>query len=102
MKSLRRFFQRLVNSATRRAQDERLREEIQEQGGRIVARNSGEPVAGFHCVSGHSPRSAGIGWCRLGYVVAGAAGHVDSSATRAVDRSHDIATRGVNWLYAKA
>jgi hypothetical protein len=30
MRSLRRFFTRLVNSATRRAQDERLREEIEE------------------------------------------------------------------------
>ena len=30
MKSLKRFFTRLFNTATRRAQDERLREEIEE------------------------------------------------------------------------
>src|SRR5450755_3540279 len=30
MKSLRRFFTRAVNSATRRAQDERLREEVEQ------------------------------------------------------------------------
>ncbi len=53
-------------------------------GGRIAPRNSGEPGAGFHRVSGNSPRSAGIGWCCSGDGVAGAAGHVDSSATRAV------------------
>jgi len=64
MRSLRRFLTRLFNSATRRAQEERLREEI---GfwfrGRIAPRNFGEPGAGFHCVSSNSLRSAGIGWC---------------------------------------
>ena len=33
---------------------------------------------------GNSPRSAGVGWCCPGYGLAGAAGYVDSSATRAV------------------
>ncbi len=53
-------------------------------GGGIASRNSGEPCVGSHRLSGHSSRSAGIGWCCSGYGVAGLAGHVDSGATRAV------------------
>ena len=62
----------------------------------LLLGTSGDPGAGFHCVSGHSPRSAGIGWRCLAHVVAGATGYVDSSATRAVGRSCDTAARGVN------
>ena len=62
----------------------------------LASRNSGEPGAGFDRVSGNSARSAGIGWCRSGDGVAGAAGHVDSRATRAVAGSYETAARGVN------
>src|SRR5438477_8421331 len=31
-------------------------------GGRTASRNPREQGAGFYCVSGYSPRSAGIGW----------------------------------------
>ena len=54
--------------------------------------------AGFYRVSGDSTRSAGIDRCCPRDVVAGAAGHVDSSATRAVARSFDTAARAVIWL----
>jgi len=54
-------------------------------GGRIAPRNSGEPGAGFDRLSGKSARPAGIGWCRLSDVVAGATGYLDSSAMRPVD-----------------
>ena len=53
-------------------------------GGRTVPRNSGEPGAGFHRVSGNSPRSAGIGRGCSSYGVAGAAGDLDSGTTRTV------------------
>ena len=59
-------------------------------GGRIVPRNSGQPGAGRHRVSGDSPRSAGIGRRGSGDVVAGAAGYLDSGASRAVARSCDL------------
>jgi hypothetical protein len=64
---------------------------------RIAPGHSGQPGPGFHRVSGNSPRSAGIGWRRSSYGVAGVIGDVDSSATRAVDRSYDPAPRGVNY-----
>src|ERR1700682_1546001 len=53
-------------------------------GGGIDPRNSGDAGPGRDRVSGNSPRSAGVGWCRLGDVVAGTASYLDSSATRAV------------------
>ncbi len=56
-------------------------------------------VLAFICVSGNSPRSADTDWrCCCG-VVAEAIGYVDFSATHAIARSYDTATRGVNWLH---
>src|SRR5438270_675456 len=66
-------------------------------GGRTASRNPREQGAGFYCVSGYSPRSAGIGWPCSNYGDAGAPGHVDSSATRALGGSFDPASRGLNW-----
>src|SRR5882724_10896984 len=66
-------------------------------GRRIASRNSSQPGAGFHRVSGNSPRSAGIGRSCSSYVAARAAGYVDSGAARAVDRSYDTAARGVSY-----
>ncbi len=60
-------------------------------GGWSDTRNSGQPRIGAHCVSGHSPRSAGIVWRRRGDAAAGAVGHLDSGATRAVGGSFDAA-----------
>ena len=57
--------------------------------------NSGQPGAGFHRVPGDSARSAGIGWRGSGDVVAGVAGHLDSSATRFAVESFELAARGV-------
>jgi hypothetical protein len=48
-------------------------------------------------VSGNAPRSAGIGWCCLTMALLGLLATWDSGATRAVDRSYDTATRGVNY-----
>ena len=53
-------------------------------GGGIGSGTSGDPGAGLHRVSGDSARSAGAGRRCSGHGVAGAAGYVDSSATRAV------------------
>jgi hypothetical protein len=41
------------------------------------------------------PRSGGIGWCRSGNGIARTVSYVDSSATRSVGGSYDIAARGV-------
>src|SRR5579872_2468739 len=67
---------------------------------RIATRNFGQPCPGFHRVPSDSPRSAGLGWFCSGYVIARAAGHLDSRATRAVDRSRNPPPRGVNCLPA--
>ena len=53
-------------------------------------------VLAFDRVSGDAARSAGAGRRGSGDVAAGAAGDVDSRATRAVGRSADTAARGVN------
>jgi hypothetical protein len=56
MKSLRRFFARLANFATRRAQDERLREEIDEHIALQTAENlrTGlSPVEARHACAGN-------------------------------------------------
>src|SRR5260370_32733594 len=63
---------------------------------RIAPGNPGESRAGFYRVSGNSARSAGIGWSCAGHGVAGAAGYVDSGATRPVDRSSDSVARRMN------
>ena len=67
-------------------------------GGGIAPGNSGQPGAGLHRVSGDAARSAGAGRSGSGHVVAGAAGYVDSGATRAVGRSAAVAARGVKRL----
>jgi len=63
--------------------------------------NSGEQGASFHRVSGDSVRSAGPGWRRSSYVIAGAPGYVDSSATCAVDRSSDTAAARSGKAYRR-
>jgi hypothetical protein len=51
---------------------------------RIASRNSREPGAGSHRVSGNTARSHSAGWCRFSDGAAGTGGYVDSSATRVV------------------
>jgi hypothetical protein len=52
---------------------------------RIAPRNSGQPGACFHRVSGNSARSAGVDGCCRGHGVAGSGGNLDSCATRSID-----------------
>ncbi len=60
-------------------------------GDRVGPRTSGDAGAGFHRVSGNSPRPARIGWCCARDGAVGAAGHMDSSAARIVGGSDDAA-----------
>ena len=53
------------------------------------------PRAGLHRVPGNAARSAGAGWRGSGDGAAGAGGHMDSRAARAVGRSSDPAARRV-------
>src|SRR5262249_1063289 len=69
---------------------------------RSAPRNPGEPRSGVHRVSGNPPRPAGFGWCCPRYGAAGAGRYLDSSPTRAVDRSCDTATRGMTLSIEKA
>ncbi len=67
-------------------------------GSRTAPRNSGQPGARVHRVSGNTPRSAGIGRGCSSDGVAGLAGHLGSSPARALARSFNTAARGVRWL----
>jgi hypothetical protein len=64
-------------------------------------RNLSDQGPGGHRVSCNSPRSTGIGWRCISDVVVGAAGYVDSRATRAVARSIDTTARGMTWASSK-
>src|SRR5215471_13003456 len=60
---------------------------------------SGEPSPGIHRLSGHTPRSGGIGGSGWGNGVAGIGGHVDAGAKSAIGRSRDVAERRVRGRY---
>src|SRR5207302_636197 len=59
------------------------------------SRNSREPGARRHRVSGQSSRSGRVAWCGIRHVVAWTPRDVDSSAARIVGESFDPAARGV-------
>jgi hypothetical protein len=63
--------------------------------GRAVPRNSGEPGTGLHRISGNFPGSVSAGRSRSSDGIAGAAGNMDSGATRAIRESPGTAARGV-------